>query len=189
MLEYFIWFVRSLGAKVQKNLICILFFSEKIIFWHVFCLLSVENIQCYQKMANNKILDFEAYRNNFSDSGLWEKIKQVAKKAGIKVVYAALVLYYLAKDGDMPIKDKLKIYGALGYFILPIDMIPDSIIALGFTDDFAALAYALYSAARYVTPEIKAKAEKKLEEWFGNYDRALIAGLLPATTADDNDQV
>ena len=65
-------------------------------------------------MANNKILDFEAYRNNFSDSGLWEKIKQVAKKAGIKVVYAALVLYYLAKDGDMPIKDKLKIYGALG---------------------------------------------------------------------------
>ena len=65
-------------------------------------------------MANNKILDFEAYRNNFSDSGLWEKIKQVAKKAGIKVVYAALVVYYLAREGDIPLKEKVMIYGALG---------------------------------------------------------------------------
>ena len=103
----------------------------------------------------------------------------MARKAGIKVVYAALVLYYLARDGEVPLKEKLKIYGALGYFILPIDMIPDSIIALGFTDDFAALAYALYSASKYITPDIEAKAEAKLREWFGDFDRAQIAGLLP----------
>ena len=130
-------------------------------------------------MANKKIIDFEVYRAYFNDSDLWFKIKDVARKAGIKVVYAALVLYYLARDGEVPLKEKLKIYGALGYFILPIDMIPDSIIALGFTDDFAALAYALYSASKYITPDIEAKAEAKLREWFGDFDRAQIAGLLP----------
>ena len=135
-------------------------------------------------MAKQKIIDFDAYRAYFNDSALWDKIKNVAKKAGIKVVYAALVLYYLAKDGKMPLKDKVKIYGALGYFILPLDMIPDSLMVLGFTDDFAALAYALYSASKYVTPDIEAKAEAKLHEWFGDFDRTEIAGLLPASCPD-----
>ena len=60
-------------------------------------------------MANKKIIDFEAYRAYFNDSDLWLKIKDVARKAGIKVVYAALVLYYLARDGEVPLKEKLKI--------------------------------------------------------------------------------
>ena len=136
-------------------------------------------------MASKKIIDFEAYRQYFNDSDLWQKIANVARKAGIKVVYAALVLYYLARDGQIPIKEKLKIYGALGYFILPIDMIPDSLLVLGFTDDFAALAYALYSASKYVTPDIEARAEAKLREWFGDFDRAQIAGLLPPATSGD----
>ena len=131
-------------------------------------------------MANQKIFDFDAYRAYFNDSDLWNKIKNVAKKAGIKVVYAALVLYYLAREGDIPLKEKVMIYGALGYFILPIDMIPDSLLVLGFTDDFAALGYALYMASKYVTPDIEAKAEAKLREWFGDFDRTEIAGLLPA---------
>lgn len=131
-------------------------------------------------MTNKKIIDFEAYRAYFNDPDLWKKIKQVAKKAGIKVVYAALVLYYMASDSNIPTKEKLKIYGALGYFILPLDMIPDSIMALGFTDDFAALAWALYSASKYITPDIEARAEAKLHEWFGDFDRSEIAGLLTA---------
>lgn len=135
-------------------------------------------------MTKQKIIDFDAYRAYFNDSALWDKIKNVAKKAGIKVVYAALVLYYLARDGKMPLKDKIKIYGALGYFILPLDMIPDSLMVLGFTDDFAALAYALYSASKYVTPDIEAKAEAKLHEWFGDFDRVEIAGLIPAACPD-----
>ncbi len=137
-------------------------------------------------MATNKIFDFDAYRRYFNDGDLWQKITKVARKAGIKVVYAALVLYYLARDGQMPMAEKLKIYGALGYFILPIDLIPDSIIALGFTDDFAALAYALYSASKYVTPDIEARAEAKLREWFGDFDRTQIAGLLPGRSAAAN---
>lgn len=147
-----------------------------------------EILNFFQSMANKKIIDFEAYRQYFNDSDLWLKVARVARKAGIKVVYAALVLYYLARDGEMPLKDKLMIYGSLGYFILPIDMIPDTLIALGFTDDFAALAYALYKASKYVTPDIEARAEAKLREWFGDFDRAQIAGLLPASTESTADK-
>ena len=134
-------------------------------------------------MAKSRIFDFEKYRNYFNDADLWRKIKKVAKKAGIKVVYVALVLYYLARDERVPTKVKLKIYGALGYFILPLDVIPDTLVAMGFTDDFAALAYAVYSASKYVTPDIEAKAEAKLREWFGQFDAEQIAGLLPAPAA------
>ena len=105
--------------------------------------------------------------------------------SGIKVVYAALVLYYLSRSNEVPMSAKLKIYGALGYFILPTDAIPDVVVALGYTDDLAALAWALYSMAKYITPEIKQQAEEKLQQWFGKFDPAEIAGLLPPNFYDD----
>ena len=127
----------------------------------------------------NKIIDVDVYRNYFNDHRLWDKIKRVAKKAGIKVVYATLVLYYLSRDESITSKEKLKIYGALGYFILPADFVPDALVGLGFTDDLAALVWALYTMSTYITPDIEQKAEQKLREWFGDYDHSQIAGLLP----------
>lgn len=135
-------------------------------------------------MTNNSVINLEAFHSHFSESRLWNKIARVARKAGIKVVYVALLLYYMARDPAIPMREKMKIYGALGYFILPIDMIPDTFVALGFSDDFAALAYALYSLAKYITPEVQARAEAKLQEWFGDYDSTEIAGLLPMPAAD-----
>ncbi len=135
-----------------------------------------------------KIIDVDVYRNYFTDPQLWEKIKKVAKKAGIKVVYATLVLYYMSRDPSISAKEKLKIYGALGYFILPADFIPDALMGLGFTDDFAALAWAIYAMSSHITPEIEQLAEQKLREWFGDFDRVEIAGLLPASTSTTDAQ-
>ena len=136
-------------------------------------------------MEKRKLVDFDAYRNHFNDSQLWEKLKNTAKKAGIKVVYSALVLYYVTRDPSVPTADKMKIYGALGYLILPTDLIPDAIIALGFTDDLAALAWAIYLVRGYITPDIERQAEDKLREWFGDFDRSQIAGLLPAVEQNE----
>ena len=66
----------------------------------------------------------------------------------------------------MPLKTKLAIYGALGYFILPIDAIPD-FLPLGFSDDAAALVPAFMLASAYITPEIEEMAKKKADKWFG----------------------
>ena len=103
----------------------------------------------------------------FNDSKLWKKLKKVAKKAGRKAVYYVLLLYYVARDPAVPSGLKLKILGALGYFILPLDFIPDAILGLGFTDDLAALAWALFKIKKYITPEIERKARERLREWFG----------------------
>ena len=82
-------------------------------------------------MKMNKPDNIEQYRGNYSESGFWAKVKKVAKKAGVKVIYVALILYYELADPNVSPKEKAIIIGALGYFILPIDLIPDAIPVLG----------------------------------------------------------
>ena len=104
-------------------------------------------------MSNSKVpQNIESYQTNYSESGLWKKVKSVAKKAGIKTIYMVSLLHYVLKSPDVPLEDKAKIYGALGYFILPIDLIPDFIPAVGYSDDVAALAFALHAVWKNVTP-------------------------------------
>ena len=112
--------------------------------------------------------DIEKYNSHYSERGLWSKIKSVAKKAGSKTIYMVLLLHYVLKSPDVSIKEKAKIYGALGYFILPIDLIPDAIPFVGYSDDITALASILHSVWKNVTPEIKQQAQQKLKDWFDN---------------------
>ena len=74
------------------------------------------------------------------------------------------------KDENTPGKHKMIIIGALGYFILPVDLIPDFIPVAGFTDDAAALIACLKTVSENVTPQVKSNAIKKLHEWFGNVE-------------------
>lgn len=115
-----------------------------------------------------RLNDYSSYSSYFSTSELWNKIKDVAQKAGVKTVYAVLLLYYVATDENVSASDKAKIYGALGYFILPIDLVPDMLPGVGYTDDMAALLWALKAVWDNITPEIERKAKTKLREWFGN---------------------
>lgn len=111
------------------------------------------------------LTDFDAYRRHFALHRLWNKLRAVALKAGEQVVYHALLLYYVTQDPAVPATVKLKIYGALGYFIVPADLIPDMVAALGFSDDLAALTWAVYTVSGYITPEMERKARLKAREW------------------------
>lgn len=106
------------------------------------------------------------YESNYSPSKLFDKISKVAKKAGIKTVYAAMILYYALMDDKVPMKDKAIVVGALGYFILPFDLIPDFLLPIGYGDDAAALIYAVKIVWDNITPEVKNQAKNKLKEWF-----------------------
>lgn len=122
---------------------------------------------------NNPLVPFdenyEKYEKYYSEEGLMDKLKKFAKKAGIKTVYAALLLYYVLLSKDVPVKEKGLIIGALGYLILPVDLIPDFIPVAGFTDDLAALAYAIHAVRSYVSPEIEVQAKAKLKDWFDSF--------------------
>lgn len=111
----------------------------------------------------------EASSNNFSDEKFWDKLKKFAKKAGSSVVYAVLLLYFTLQKPDVPAKTKAVIIGALGYFILPLDLIPDIAVGVGYTDDLGALGIALLQIAMYIDDEIKNKAKEKLADWFGDH--------------------
>jgi uncharacterized membrane protein YkvA (DUF1232 family) len=58
--------------------------------------------------------------------------------------------------------------GALGYFILPLDLIPDVVVGLGYTDNLGALRLALFQIAMYIDEDIKDQAKEKLKDWFGD---------------------
>jgi uncharacterized membrane protein YkvA (DUF1232 family) len=119
----------------------------------------------------------ENFRQQYSDASFWEKLKGYAKTAGMKVVYAALLLQYMMKSNEVPLKTKLIISAALGYFILPFDFIPDFAPMLGFADDLGVLLLVLKQMASSVTPEIKSQAREQLHKWFGETDTEQLDDL------------
>jgi uncharacterized membrane protein YkvA (DUF1232 family) len=117
------------------------------------------------------------YRKHYSDASFWEKLKRVAKLAGMKVVYPALLLQYMMKSDEVSLKTRLIISAALGYFILPFDFIPDFAPLIGFADDLGVLLLILRQMAVHITPEIKKNAREHLQKWFGETDEAKLDHL------------
>ncbi len=105
--------------------------------------------------------------NEFDDGSFWDKVRHFALKAGREVIEKALWLYYAARQPQTPAWARTVIYGALAYFVLPVDAVPDAIPVAGFTDDLGALAAALGTVAMYVTDEVKTMAAEKMKAWFG----------------------
>ena len=126
------------------------------------------------KRPNN----IENYQENYSESKLQRKLTSVARWAGAKVVYAVLLLYYILRNPNVSMADKSKIYGALGYFILPTDLILDFIPLAGYSDDMAAIMWAIHTVRRNITPEIKSQAKEKLGEWFDSYNEKKIDKII-----------
>ena len=110
--------------------------------------------------------DFMSYANKFSQTEFVEKISRIAKRAGAKLIYAALILFYTLQSDKVSAKDKAIIIGALGYMISPIDVIPDAIPIAGLTDDMAVLIYVLKKIWVDVDPEVKERARERLNKWF-----------------------
>ena len=121
--------------------------------------------------------DFMNYGEKYSKRDFAEKISRIAKRAGAKLVYAALILYYTLQSDKVSKMDKAVIIGALGYMISPIDAIPDAIPIAGLTDDLAVLLYVLKKVWSDIDPEIQAKARKRLSKWFDEDEISEIGNL------------
>lgn len=128
-------------------------------------------------MINEEHLDLSKYSKAFSENSFFDKILKAAKKAGIAVIYAGLVLFYTLQKPTTPGWAKATIMGALGYFISPLDLIPDIIPVTGYTDDLGVLVLAIGAVAMFIDNETKQKAKEKLRVWFGEYDDSLLKDI------------
>ena len=114
------------------------------------------------------------YEKQYSEEKFWSKVTTVAKKAGIKVIYMALLLYYALDSTSLSVKDRALIIGALGYFILPLDLVSDLMPAIGFLDDAAILLAIVKLLIVGIDNKVVALAKGKLSQWFGDFDESEI---------------
>lgn len=105
------------------------------------------------------------YEKCYSESALWEKIKNFSKKAGKELVTNVLKLYYALALGKATPAQIAAIIAALGYFISPVDAVPD-VLPGGLADDGGVIAFAVSTLACCSDPEVVAAAKAKASEWF-----------------------
>ncbi len=90
----------------------------------------------------------------------WNKLKRVAGK--LPFVDDLVAAYYCAMDTDTPLKVRATLLGALAYFILPFDIVPDFIAGIGYGDDAAVLAAAISLVSAHIKPTHRVAAAKAL---------------------------
>ncbi|MHC2330762.1 YkvA family protein [Bradyrhizobium sp. USDA 4454] len=106
--------------------------------------------------ADRLAQDPESVRRRF-----WMKFKKVV--ARLPFAEDLLAAYYCAFDRQTPRHVQAALLGAIAYFILPFDFIPDMLPVLGFTDDAAVLATAIRMVASHITPEHREAARAALK--------------------------
>ncbi|WP_432421944.1 YkvA family protein [Rhodoplanes serenus] len=94
--------------------------------------------------------------------GFWPKIRRVA--ARLPFAEDLIAAYYCALDRGTPHHVRVALLGALAYFVLPADLMPDLLPALGFTDDAAVLAGVVRLFFAHLTPEHRTAARHALDE-------------------------
>jgi len=112
-------------------------------------------------MATEQTMDFDPAVRLAEDPArvrkeFWKKLKRVA--ARLPFVEDLLAAYYCAFDRQTPRHVQAALLGALAYFILPFDVIPDFLLGLGYTDDAAVLLTAFTTCKTYITDDHRAKA-------------------------------
>jgi uncharacterized membrane protein YkvA (DUF1232 family) len=95
----------------------------------------------------------------------WTKLKRVL--ARIPFAEDLVAAYYCAFDPDTPTYVRAVLFGAIAYFVLPTDMVPDFLAGLGFTDDASVLAAAIAAVGGHIAPRHRVQARSALSKLAG----------------------
>jgi len=91
---------------------------------------------------------------------------RLLRRAGRTIARPAFECLEILLDGATPPRVRLTVLAALTYLLLPLDLIPDFIPAAGFSDDMVAITALLGLCSTHRTPEIRARAQSRLDRWF-----------------------
>ena len=92
--------------------------------------------------------------------GFWRKLRRTLGR--IPFAEDAVAAFYCATDSTTPLHARAIMLAALAYFVLPIDLVPDALAVIGFTDDATVLATAIAVAGAHIRTEHRAKAKRVL---------------------------
>lgn len=101
--------------------------------------------------ASDLVRNEATVRRNF-----WEKARRNLGR--VPFTEDAVAAFYCATDGATPLPIRATLFGALAYFVLPFDAIPDLLLGLGFTDDAAIMVAAFTAARMHITEAHRAQA-------------------------------
>jgi uncharacterized membrane protein YkvA (DUF1232 family) len=116
------------------------------------------------KTKKKKASDYRGNAKHYTEGRLLDKVQSVPKSAGRAIVEKALLLRQLLASPEVPGWAKALVVGVLGYFILPLDAVPDFVPVLGYADDFAAMLLVLAELNMYATPEMEREARAALPD-------------------------
>ena len=94
-------------------------------------------------------------------TGFWPKLKRVL--ARVPFAEDAVAAWFCAFDPQTPLKVRGMLLAALAYFVLPLDIVPDVILGIGFTDDVTVLMTAIALVSANLRPEHRLQAKLALE--------------------------
>ncbi len=118
-----------------------------------------------------EVYEIRKYGTYYSENRFWKKVVKLGKKVGAVLLHPALLLFYLLEAKTTPLQYKAYIIGALGYFIFPFDFIPESVLpVIGFTDDIAVINLVISLLKKYISEDVRFKADAKIAELFPEKD-------------------
>ena len=113
--------------------------------------------------SNQKIYEAEVIESSTLDSNI---ILKILIRAGRSIAKPALEVLEMAIDPLTPTNVRISLIASLAYLIMPLDLLPDFMPVIGFSDDFVALTAVLSIWSKYMTPAIRIRAEEKLNKLF-----------------------
>jgi uncharacterized membrane protein YkvA (DUF1232 family) len=124
---------------------------------------TMENTAISKNTAMKNLAEIDNWSENYSEPGLWDKVKNSSRRLGRRPIELGLTLFYTLQSPRTPVWCKAVISGSLGYFISLVDALPDLTPVLGYTDDVAVMTAALAMLGAHVTPEARARAKRKTD--------------------------
>ena len=109
--------------------------------------------------------DTSGYDTSFEESSFWDILDRNLRRLGHQIIEKVFLAYYVAIDPATPPWARTALCGALGYFVLPMDAVPDFVPVVGFADDASVLAAALVAVAVCVTGDHFAQAREQMRRW------------------------
>ena len=117
----------------------------------------------YKKDSRKEVYEAEVIDSSTLDPNL---ILKILSRAGRSIAKPALEVLEMAIDPLTPPQVRVSLMAALAYLIMPLDLFPDFMPLVGFSDDFVALTAVLSIWSKYMTPSIRMRAERKLNRIF-----------------------